>query len=155
NMLYFAQQRKLPIFMANARLSERSARGYRRFASLTRAMLRAITAMAVQTSVEAERFIALGMDPKRITVTGSVKYDLETPADIKQRAAILRQQWGIDRPIWIAASTHEGEEELILNAFIKVQQALPNTLLVLVPRHPERFDSVAALCQRRGLHIVR
>lgn len=154
NLLHGCNLRKIPVFVANARLSIRSAAGYQRISSMTRAMLSAVTLLAVQTQVEAERFIALGLDPARAKVTGSIKFDLEFPADLLERATLLRAQWGSNRPVWIAASTHEGEEEQILNAFARIRKVLPQSLLVLVPRHPSRFMRVAALCKQQGYEQV-
>lgn len=158
NLFYVCAKNKIPILIANARLSERSAKGYQRIRFLTQAMLQQVTVMAVQTQIEAERFIALGLEPARIHVTGSVKFDLEIPANLIQQAKQLRASWNHDqaqeRLVWIAASTHEGEEEVILQAFAAVQKTLPNLLLVLVPRHPDRFTRVAELCKRHNFNVV-
>lgn len=154
NLLHICGSRKIPVFLANGRLSTHSAQRYQRIASITREMLQNITLLAVQTQTEAERFIALGLNPTRVEITGSIKFDLELPNDLSDRAALLRAQWGENRPIWIAASTHEGEEDAILNAFAKVRTELPQTLLVLVPRHPDRFARVAGLCKRQGYNLV-
>lgn len=154
NLLYLCGQRGIPVMLANARLSARSARGYQRIASLTRGMLQNISLLAVQTQTEADRFIALGLKPDRVQVTGSIKFDLEIPSDLTQRAAELRAQWGQKRFVWIAASTHEGEEEILLNVFEKIRKVLPECLLVLVPRHPDRFPRVAALCKKQGYEII-
>lgn len=154
NMLDICGTRKIAVFVANARLSIRSAAAYQRVARLTRAMLNKITLMAVQTQIEAERFIALGLAPDRIKVTGSIKFDLELPVDLMERAAALRGKWGVDRPVWIAASTHEGEETKILEALAIIRKKLPQVLLVLVPRHPARFTRVADLCKQQGYDLV-
>ena len=121
NLLNTCGTRNIPVVLANARLSTRSAQRYQRIASITHAMLKNITLLAVQTQAEAERFVALGLNPTRtrIEVTGSIKFDMELPADLMDRAAELRAQWGKDRPVWIAASTHEGEEDQILQALHK------------------------------------
>lgn len=154
NLLNICGKRNIPIFLANARLSERSAKGYGRIAKLTEEMLQHITSMAVQTPVEADRFIALGLPSDRIHVTGSIKFDLEIPADLTARAQTLRSTWGKDRLVWIAASTHQGEENQILEAYSLICKTLPQTLLVLVPRHPDRFAQVATACKRQGFEIV-
>lgn len=154
NLQHYCGQHNIPVMLANARLSERSVNGYRRINRLTCEMLANISLLAVQTQVEADRFIQLGIDPSHIHVTGSIKFDLEIPADLITRATQLRQEWGKERLIWIAASTHETEEEIILEAYKKVQQQLPNILLVLVPRHPERFTRVANLCKKQGYSII-
>lgn len=154
NLFSLCGQRQIPIFIANARLSVKSARGYQRIGFLTKEMLQHVTLMAVQTQVEAERFIALGLDSQRIHVTGSIKFDLEIPSDLAARAQTLRMQWGTERLVWIAASTHEIEEEQVLHAFDLVRKFLPQTLLVLVPRHPERFAKTITVCKNRGYEVA-
>lgn len=143
------------ITLANARLSERSAAGYRRIAPLTREALAHVTTIAARGEADAERFRALGAPAERVKVVGNLKYDLEVPRDLADRAEALRRDWGEGRPVWVAASTHEGEDGKVLEAFARVRRDHPDCLLVLVPRHPERFDTVAALCERNGLAVVR
>ncbi len=154
---FFATCRKyrIPLVVTNARLSEKSAKRYRRISSLTRKMFKAITLLAVQGQSDAERFIALGMQEDRIRVTGSLKFDLELPHDLPQKSALLRQQLGQDRLIWIAASTHPGEDEIILAAHRQVSEKIPHALLILVPRHLERFDAMAALAMGQGFKVAR
>ncbi len=169
--------RHIPVIVANARLSERSAAGYARFARLIRATLRDVSVIAAQSAADAERFERLlglkGSEPfdptprdqtdekqyqraltPLIQVTGSIKFDMRLPASLREQAEVLRRDLGVERPVWIAASTHEGEEESVLDAFAQVRADLPNALLLLVPRHPERFARVAALCEKRGLSLV-
>ncbi|WP_434678354.1 lipid IV(A) 3-deoxy-D-manno-octulosonic acid transferase [Pseudomonas sp. R1-18] len=149
-------RRGIPVMLANARLSERSARGYGRFARLTRPMLAQMSGFAVQTEVEARRFIDLGARPECVTVTGSIKFDLSIDPQLLESAARLREQWQTtDRPVWIAASTHAGEDESVLAAHRQVLASHPDALLILVPRHPERFGSVHDLCQQQGFATVR
>jgi len=155
NLLHACRRRHLPVLLANARLSARSARGYQRFAALTRPMLRCLTHIAAQTETDAHRFLACGAVAEQITVTGSIKFDLALPADIHAHAQQLRTQWQVQRPVWIAASTHAGEEAQLLTALTIVQQTLPEVLLILVPRHPERFAAVAELCMDMGFTIAR
>ncbi|UVE17281.1 lipid IV(A) 3-deoxy-D-manno-octulosonic acid transferase [Pseudomonas sp. LS44] len=151
NHIHQCVRRGIPVALANARLSERSARGYARFARLTRPMLAEMSWLAVQTEAEAERFRQLGAQPQRVTVTGSIKFDLHIDAELPVRAAALRQQWGAaQRPVWIAASTHAGEDEIILAAHRQLLERHPDALLILVPRHPERFAAVFELCQQRA-----
>ena len=142
NLLYVCNKNHLPVLLANARLSERSARNYARVKTITAQMLQNISKIAVQTKAEADRYIGLGLPPDRITVTGSIKFDIRIPQDLEDKAAGLRRLLGIDRRIWVAASTHEGEEEQVLKAYAKIRQHFPNALLILVPRHPERFPAV-------------
>lgn len=154
NLLHICAQRKIPIFLANARLSERSAKRYAQFKTLVSLMMKNITQAAVQTQIEAQRFISLGLPVERIQVTGTVKFDVVVPDEIMQKGKQLREQIGADRPVWIAASTHQGEEEIILEAFKLIKQKYPHLLLILVPRHPERAKDVTTLCQNANFQIV-
>ena len=148
----------VPVLLANGRMSARSARGYQRFAALTRPMLAQLSAVAAQSGPDAERFIALGARPDRVVETGSIKLDVTLDDTLRQRAAALKQQWFEPRPrrIWVAASTHAGEETVILDALRQLdRQQTDGVLLVLVPRHPERFNRVVELCEQRGFNTLR
>ena len=154
NLLRQCAAAEIPVVIANARLSERSARSYARFSGLTAAMLRDIALIAAQAEADADRFRALGAP--RVQVTGNLKYDLKLPANLSEQGRQLRQAvLGESRPVWIAASTHAGEDEQILEALAALRVRWPELLLLLVPRHPERFDSVAALCRQRGFTLIR
>lgn len=154
NLLRQCAQREIPVLLANARLSARSARGYQRIAPLTAAMLRDITLIAAQAETDAERFRALGAP--RVRTVGNLKYDLVIPEEVRQQGLVLRRElFGERQLIWIAASTHEGEEEQIIQAFKLLRTRWPELLLLLVPRHPERFDKVAVLAQQQGLKLIR
>ncbi|KVV03791.1 MULTISPECIES: lipid IV(A) 3-deoxy-D-manno-octulosonic acid transferase [unclassified Pseudomonas] len=156
NLIHQCAKRGIPVALANARLSARSAKGYARFARLTRPMLEAMSLIAVQTQTEAERFRQLGARPECVEVTGSIKFDLSIDPQLWVKARELREQWQAqERPVWIAASTHEGEDEIVLAAHRQLLAHYPNALLMLVPRHPERFNSVFELCQREGFVTVR
>jgi 3-deoxy-D-manno-octulosonic-acid transferase len=155
NTLAACAKRGIPVILANARLSERSAQGYRRFARLTRGALQGFDLIAAQSEPDAGRFVALGADPERVQVTGSIKFDLRQPASLVDRAEAMRRFWGCQRPVWVAASTHEGEDEPLLTAHRRIRATLSDALLVLVPRHPERFDRVAELVTREGLTLAR
>lgn len=154
NLLALCEQRSIPTILANARLSERSARGYARLGAFTRETFGRIGLVAAQSPADAERFLGLGLPSDRVRVTGSIKFDVRLPASLKEQAEALRRSWA-GRPVWVAASTREGEDERILDAHREVLRTLPEALLVLVPRHPERFDRVAQLCQREGFLSVR
>ena len=144
----------IPTMIANARLSERSARGYARIRRLTASMLRDVTLISAQAEADADRFRALGAP--RVAVTGNLKYDLSLPDDLPERGWQLRRELlGEERRVWIAASTHAGEDEPILAALALLRPRWPELLLLLVPRHPERFDGVAALCRQQGCKLVR
>ncbi|MEE4818025.1 lipid IV(A) 3-deoxy-D-manno-octulosonic acid transferase [Pseudomonas alliivorans] len=156
NHIHQCSKRGIPVVLANARLSERSARGYGRFAKLTRPMLAEMDWFAVQTEAEAQRFRDLGARPECVTVTGSIKFDLSIDPALLERAAGLREEWqAVQRPVWIAASTHAGEDESVLAAHRTLLLSHPDALLILVPRHPERFDSVHVLCQQQGFTTIR
>lgn len=156
NHIHQCARRGIPVALANARLSARSARGYARFARLTAPMLAELSLIAVQTADEAERFRRLGARDECVEVTGSIKFDLTIAAELPQRAAALRQQWGAGtRPVWIAASTHAGEDEAVLVAHRELLVHWPTALLILVPRHPERFNGVFELCERQGFSVRR
>ena len=156
NHIHQCAKRGIPVALANGRLSERSARGYGRFSKLTAPMLDEMSLFAVQTEAEAQRFRDLGARSETVEVTGSIKFDLTIDPQLLQRAADLRNQWQAqDRPVWIAASTHEGEDEVVLDAHRRLLASHPDALLILVPRHPERFNSVFELCQREGFATVR
>jgi 3-deoxy-D-manno-octulosonic-acid transferase len=151
NLFHACQRRQVPLLLVNARLSERSSRGYRRVRGLVGQTLAAVTQIAAQGEQDAGRFLSLGAEPGRVTVTGNLKFELRIPPSLLERAEVLRREWGANRPVWIAASTHEGEDELVLDAFRQVRKSFPECLLVIVPRHPERFGGVAELCRQRGL----
>jgi 3-deoxy-D-manno-octulosonic-acid transferase len=156
NHIHQCAKRGIPTVLANARLSERSARGYGRFAKLTSPMLAEMSLIAVQTETEAQRFRDLGARPECVTVTGSIKFDLTIDPQLLERAAQQREAWRtIERPVWIAASTHAGEDEVVLSAHREVLKTHPDALLMLVPRHPERFNSVFELSQQQGFKSVR
>ena len=156
NHIHQCAKRGIPVALANGRLSERSARGYGRFSKLTAPMLAEMSFFAVQTEAEAQRFRDLGARPQTVEVTGSIKFDLTIDPQLLQRAHELRGQWqALERPVWIAASTHDGEDEVVLDAHRRLLANYPNALLILVPRHPERFNSVFELCQREGFATVR
>ena len=142
NLLAACQKQHIPVFLANGRLSPRSQQRYQLIKPIVRTMLQAIQIMAVQEAAHKIRFCALGMPAHRIHVTGSLKYDVTVSESIQSQGRALRHLLGQKRVIWIAASTHAGEEAIVLQAHRLIQKTLPNALLILVPRHPERFDHV-------------
>jgi 3-deoxy-D-manno-octulosonic-acid transferase len=140
------------LFLVNARLSERSLAGYRRFASVTRPMFTSLRGVAAQTAADAARLREAGA--RDVTITGNLKFDVAIDERMRTLARTLRERFGAGRPVWLAASTREGEEALILDALAKAK--LPaGTLTVVVPRHPQRFDDVANLLTQRGIAFVR
>ncbi len=154
NLYHGCHRSDIPLLLVNARLSEKSERGYRRVGQLIPQTLANVTWIAAQSDRDAERFIRLGAVPDRVTVSGNLKFEQRIPPSLVERAQVLRREWGVERPVLIAASTHEGEDELLLDVFGQLRKELPDCLLVLVPRHPERFGTVADLCRSRGMNIV-
>jgi 3-deoxy-D-manno-octulosonic-acid transferase len=156
NLIGATADRNVPVVAINARLSERSARGYARIGWLTRPMLRRLQWIACQYPDHVERFRSLGAAAERVEAMGSVKFDLVLPRDHTARVAALRAEWRIgERPVWIAASTHPGEDEIVLAAHRALVARQPSAALVLVPRHPERSDAVARLAARAGFEVCR
>ncbi len=155
NLIAGCKRLKIPVIIANARLSEKSARGYQRFKTLSSEMLSGIN-IATQTAEDAERFLDLGADKASTKVSGNIKYELLLPENIRQRASLLRDKiFAENCPVWIAASTHQNEDELVLEIHKQLLKINPKTRLIIVPRHPERFSDVAELCQRKGFNLVR
>jgi 3-deoxy-D-manno-octulosonic-acid transferase len=144
------------VFVTNVRMSESSMRKYQRFASLARATLQQVSRFAAQSPADAQRLLTLGAGPESVTVTGSIKFEINAGASLRESAEVLRIAWGQDRPVWLAASTHQGEEETVLAALTQLKQhkRFANMLLVLVPRHPERFAAVARLCRKSGFRVA-
>ncbi len=154
NLIFRCQRNDVPIIYANVRLSERSWRGYKRFKGLIKPTLEKVSCFAVQSKPDAIRLIQLGAPEHRVKVTGSIKFDIDLPPSLLEAGEAIRRQLGWHRPVMLAASTHDGEEVLILDAFRQVRKDLNETLLVLVPRHPERFNSVARICQKQKFSIL-
>ncbi|HGY5239210.1 TPA: lipid IV(A) 3-deoxy-D-manno-octulosonic acid transferase [Aeromonas salmonicida subsp. pectinolytica] len=150
NWLAACEARHLPVTIINARLSERSCQRYARFQGAFDTLSRPLTHLLCQHQDDAERFARLGVGRERLAVTGSIKFDIQLGDEVQARGHALRQQLGQSRPVWIAASTHQGEDEQVLAAFDRVLQCHPQALLILVPRHPERFDRVADMCAPYG-----
>ncbi len=150
NLVRESRRAGMKLFLVNARMSEKSARGYRKLAALTRETLGGFDAVAAQTQADADRLSALGA--RKAVVTGNLKFDIDPPNEQLELGRVFRARIG-NRPVWLAASTREGEESLVLEAFRK--SAPDNALLMLVPRHPQRFDEVAALAKNLGLDMQR
>lgn len=156
NLIAEAGRRGIPALLVNARLSEPSARGYARLGRLTRDMLTRLRWLACQYPDHARRFIDLGAPRDRVVVHGNVKFDVTLPDDFPARVSALRGRFRLDREtVWIAASTHPGEEALVLAAHEGFRARRGDVRLILVPRHPARADEVAALCRARNLTCAR
>ncbi len=143
--------RKIPLVLASARISTRSARRYRHLVGLFRQTLSHGIVIAAQTDVDAARFRSLGVSAERIHVTGNIKFDFDLDADVPGRGTAFRAEHAPGRPIWVAGSTHADEEQVVLAAHQRVLARFPTALLLLVPRHPERFAQVAGLIDKAGL----
>lgn len=154
NLIHQLAQRKIPFIIANARLSARSAQRYSWVKQGLQTMLNQISLIAPQDEISGERYLQLGYQGK-ICTTGNLKYDVNISEDLQQKVQQLKQAGFANRPVWIAASTHEGEEELILNAHRLLLAKFPNLLLILVPRYPERFNFVANLIEKQGFSYCR
>ncbi len=147
NLLAACQQRQIPVLLANARLSDKSARGYAKLGSLAQNALLSLHLIAAQTPNDAKRFQSLGA--RRVETLGNLKFDALPPSGTEAAAQQLRCWFGMQRPVFLAASTREGEEELILDALAATP--IDDLLTVIVPRHPQRFGPVEALLKRRGV----
>jgi len=146
NLIYHCHLRKIPVLLANARLSERSAKGYARISWLIKPTLARITTIATHASEDRQRFLQNGAVPTQVHVIGSIKFDLDLPLNLLSASNAVRNSLSLEqRFIWVAASTHAGEEEQVLKAAKLVQQTIPNALCVLIPRHAERFEAVARM----------
>ncbi|MHC2963115.1 glycosyltransferase N-terminal domain-containing protein, partial [Klebsiella pneumoniae] len=136
------------------RLSERSAKGYAKLGGFMRRLLSRITLIAAQNEEDGNRFLSLGLKRNQLAVTGSLKFDISVTPELAARAVTLRRQWAPHRKVWIATSTHDGEEQIILQAHKKLLEAFPNLLLILVPRHPERFPDAREMVQKAGMSFT-
>jgi 3-deoxy-D-manno-octulosonic-acid transferase len=142
NLFHECGRRMIPLVLVSARISPRSVKTYRTFLPLFRETLSHGIVIAAQSEIDADRFRSLGAATERTRVTGNIKFDVELPADLQERGIALRRDNFAGRPVWVAASTHDREEELLLYAHKLVQNRHPNAVLVLIPRHPERFPTV-------------
>lgn len=150
NYIDLCHRRDIPMIYTNVRMSARSFDGYKRFKALFRPVFAKIDQFAVQSLPDSERLIQLGANPDSVHTTGSIKFEIDMPASIFEASQSVRRNIGWNRPVWVAGSTHEGEESQVLDAFLSARKDCPELLLVLVPRHPERFSAVYRLCTRFG-----
>ena len=150
NLFMNCAERDISIVIANARLSEKSLRGYWPIQPLARRAIRSASFVAAQSASDYERLRALGASEPRLAIVGNLKFDMSVPEGVRERGAEFRAAAGSARPVWIAASTHEGEELAVLKAHAEVLRRFPDALLLIAPRHPERFRPVAAACRAYG-----
>lgn len=155
NMIIAVKKTGATLVYTNVRLSERSYAGYARFPKFVKATLDHIDLFAVQGKTDRKHLELLGVPESKISETGSIKFDVNIPPSLREQAEVMRRQLGQDRLIWIAGSTRDGEESKILATYKRLKSQFPSLLLILVPRHPERFDYMARKIQRRELVCVR
>ena len=154
NMISECHRRKIPLIYTNVRMSARSYRGYQRFRVFFREIFNKVDQFAVQAKMDAGRLVDLGVDEQKIRVTGNIKFEVVLPASTQEASQSVRRDLGWERPVWVVGSTHDGEETRILEAFADARKEIPDLLMVLVPRHPERFAAVFRLCTRHGYRTV-
>ncbi|AUI85108.1 3-deoxy-D-manno-octulosonic acid transferase [Vibrio azureus] len=155
NTLNVVHNAGIPIIVVNARLSEKSCKNYAKVQPLFNLLAPCLDKVLCQTESDAERFERLGVEKNKLFVTGSIKFDIQISDTVREQGKALRNELGRDRPVWIAASTHKGEDEQVLEAHKQVLESHPDALLILVPRHPERFDNVFELCQKLDFETAR
>jgi 3-deoxy-D-manno-octulosonic-acid transferase len=151
NLVHTGVESAVPLYLVNARMSAKSARGYRCLGALTSATLAKLSHIGAQTERDAERLQALGA--VSVTITGNIKFDRVAPTELVTLGVTLRKAFGMHRPVFLAASTRDGEEELILDTLPSID--MPVLLTVIVPRHPQRFEDVASLATQRGIKMQR
>ncbi|MDH5978222.1 lipid IV(A) 3-deoxy-D-manno-octulosonic acid transferase [Vibrio splendidus] len=154
NTLHCVAKAGIPISVLNARLSERSCQRYAKFQAVFDLLAKNLSQVLCQYPSDAERFIRLGLDKASVHVTGSIKFDIEVSAEQVSKGKALREQIGFERCVWIAASTHQGEDEIVLDAHKQLLKDNPNTLLMIVPRHPERFNQVTELAKQHQFNTI-
>jgi len=156
NMIHQLHQRQIPTLLANARLSEKSARGYhKKAAPLMAEMLAKITQVSAQFASDGQRFSDLGLAAEKLKITGSIKFDLNISPELIAQQVQLKAAWAAGRPVWVAGSTHPIEDQQILQVHQQLLQQLPELLLIIVPRHSERFDGVSQLCKSMALSFIK
>jgi 3-deoxy-D-manno-octulosonic-acid transferase len=154
NMLAISKKKAIPIILANARMSEKSAKGYAKLANLTRNMLEHLDLLIAQSSNDGDRFKRLGLNESKLQVTGNIKFDLNIPEEARTQAQELRKKIG-NRPIIILGSSHDTEEQGVMEQLPELWKLFPDLLLIVVPRHPERFDAVAELASHYSSRVIR
>lgn len=153
NLYLQAQRLNIPLLMANARLSQHSVQRFQPMSGFVRKVLQTVAWIGAQSTGDAERLTRCGANPQRIDMTGNLKFDLAVPVSLEEKGAALRSGWNQPRPVLVAGSTHEADENVVIPAFVDLLQTLPDALLILVPRHPERFARSAQLARVAGLRV--
>lgn len=155
NLIVKAKKQRIPVLYVNVRLSERSFLKYQRFPKFSNAIFGRIAYMAIQGPADAARLNQLGVPIGKFSITGNIKFDVQMPASLEESARGLRGLFTESRTVWIAGSTREGEEDILLPVYKNLKQKHEDLLLIIVPRHPERFDEVAKICKRYKLNVFR
>ncbi len=155
NTLHLSNLAGIPITIVNARLSDKSCNGYKKVPTLAKQLNRCITRIVCQYPNDANNFIKLGVNAEKLSVSGSIKFDIVVKQETKNKGQELRKTLGLSRPVWIAASTHEGEDEIVLSAHASLLKHKPDAILILVPRHPERFSKVKCLSEENFTTVSR
>jgi 3-deoxy-D-manno-octulosonic-acid transferase len=155
NLIAMSKKNNIPVLLLNARLSEKSLAGYKKVAPLSKSIMQGITQLAAHDEADANRFIELGLDRDKVVTTGSIKFDITINQNTLDQVSNIKQKLIDKQPIWIAGSTHPGEDELLLETHNKLLKSHPDALLILVPRHPEQFDKVATLITDANLSLER
>lgn len=154
NLFSCCAKNDIPLYLVNARVSEKSVRGYQKIPALIRPALMHVKLIAAQTEEDAERFIAIGALSDRVAIMGNIKFDVDIPNEIIEQGAKLKADLLAGRFVWMCASTHKDEEEIFLDVYRQIKPQIPELLLLIAPRHPERFPSVKSLCEQRQLAVV-
>ncbi len=153
NLYAALRSRAIPLYLVNARLSDSSYQGYRKLKNFVRATLDNVSHVAAQTPGDRDRFLDLGMPADKVSILGNLKLDVGLPKDFDERVYALREKLEAGRPLWVAGSTHDGEEEIVLDVHARLMKHFPGAVLLLVPRHPERSRDVAKICRSKGLEF--
>lgn len=155
NLFYACKQNQIPLYLINACLSEKSVRGYQKIPSLVIPTLNSITKIATQTENDKVSFIAIGANSDKVENLGNIKFDVTIANDVLSKGHVLKNQLFTNRFVFLAASTHEGEEILLLDCYVKLKAKIPELVLAIAPRHPERFTVVEVLAKNKGLNVVK
>jgi 3-deoxy-D-manno-octulosonic-acid transferase len=154
NLYAYCGENGIPLYVINARISEKSVRGYQKIPALIRPVIANVKQIAAQSQDDAERFMAIGAQPGQVKVVGNIKFDLEISEEIITEGKRLKASGFKGRFVWLVASTHRGEEQILLSVYQELKQKIPELLVLIVPRHPERFAEVAELCRQNKLTVV-
>ncbi|HEY8158912.1 MAG TPA: lipid IV(A) 3-deoxy-D-manno-octulosonic acid transferase [Methylobacter sp.] len=154
NLFDYCGKNRIPLYIINARLSEKSARGYQKIPALISPALACVKSIAAQTQDDACRFVAIGAKTETVRTLGNIKFDVEVSNEIIQQGVQLKAELFVGRFVWLIASTHKDEERIFLEIYKEIKPKIPELLLVIVPRHPERFGEVKKLCEQNQLAVV-